>query len=69
MAKKLLKEKQKERNKKIIEMKSTGKTLMEIGKVYSLTKQRVCQILVREVGNQESGSVKVTIKQNYGNKI
>ena len=39
-------DKQKERDKKIAEEK--GLTLMEIGKKYDLTKQRVHQIVVKE---------------------
>ena len=51
--------KQVERNKEIVEMKDGGKTLMEIGKVYRLTKQRVHQIIVK---GQDEEVEKVKIK-------
>ncbi len=40
-------EKQKERDKKLIKFKE-GKTLMEVGKHYSLTRQRVWQIIKKD---------------------
>ena len=55
-------ENQKERDREIQKMKSEGKTIMEIGKIYHLTKQRVSQIVIKETGKVGAEEVKITKK-------